>query len=102
MAHPAQIGILGCNDRHSRRGHARRLQVSLNKAETHSWPVARKKRRCLDDWRHHHCCWGLLQPAAGQEQEAAEVREATWDLLLARPRKSTEAAVVAEVVEAPP
>ena len=98
MAHPAQIGILGCDDRHSRRGHARRLQVSLNKAETHSWLVARKKRRCLDDWRHQHL--GLLQPA-GQE-EAAEVREATWDLLLARPRKSTEAAVVAEVVEAPP
>ena len=89
MAHQAQIG-LGSNDRH-RRGHALRLQVSLNMAETHSWLVERKKS-CLDD------CFRLQQSLPPLEGE--EVREATWDLR--RPRKSTEVAVAVEAVEGPP
>ena len=96
MAHQAQIG-LGSNDRH-RRGHALRLQVSLNMAETHSWPVGRMKschlprpELVLGDYS---CSMRQL------EQEAVAVREPTWDPK--RPRKSTEAVAAVEVVEAPP
>ena len=93
MAHQAQIG-LGSNDRH-RRGHAPRLQVSLNMAETHSWPVGRTKSCLYSLLIHCDSCW-MRQ----LEQEAAAVREPTWDPK--RPRKSTEAVAAAEVVEAPP
>ena len=92
MAHQAQIG-LGSNDRH-RRGHAPRLQVSLNMAETHSWPVGRMKS-CLGPFLIRESC-SMRQ----LEQEAAAVREPTWDPK--RPRKSTEAVAAVEVVEAPP